>query len=108
CALPICSDPSLRRVELRPVQLSTGRVMQVVSHGVEVRTDNYAFSSDLNRRPGNGNREAFGHVLDEILAIPFGNWHVETLDETFQLRVTKKGKAQVHRSAPAKIGRAHV
>lgn len=96
------SDPSLRRVEFRPVQLRTGRVMQVVSHGVEVRTDNYAFSSDLNRRSGNGNREAFGDVLDEILAVPFANWHVETLDETFQLRVTKKGKAQVHRSAPAK------
>jgi SAM-dependent methyltransferase len=38
--------------------------------------------------------------VDELLAQPFGNWHVETAEATVQLRVTKKGHAQVHRSAP--------
>lgn len=37
--------------------------------------------------------------LDELLAEPFGNWHVESSTGTLQLRVTKKGDAQVHRSA---------
>ena len=30
--------------------------------------------------------------VDALLAQPFGNWHVETTDETLQLRVTKKGR----------------
>jgi SAM-dependent methyltransferase len=40
-------------------------------------------------------------VVDELLAEPFGNWHVETATTTLQVRVTKKGDAQVHRSAGA-------
>jgi SAM-dependent methyltransferase len=39
-------------------------------------------------------------VVDDLLAEPFGNWHLETATSTVQLRVTKKGAAQVHR-APA-------
>jgi SAM-dependent methyltransferase len=37
-------------------------------------------------------------LVDELLAEPFGNWHVETTDEIRQLRVTKSGAAQVHRA----------
>ncbi len=37
--------------------------------------------------------------MDELLAEAFGNWHVETAGEVVQLRVTKKGAAQVHTSA---------
>jgi SAM-dependent methyltransferase len=37
--------------------------------------------------------------VDELLAEPFGSWHVETRDEVVQLRVTKRGEAQVHRQA---------
>ena len=44
-------------------------------------------------------------AVDALLAEPFGNWHVETAAATVQVRVTKKGDAQVHRagrrSAPA-------
>ncbi len=39
-------------------------------------------------------------AVDELLARPYGNWHVETTGETVQLRVTKRGEAQVHRSGP--------
>jgi SAM-dependent methyltransferase len=35
-------------------------------------------------------------AVDELLAEPFGNWHVETVEEIVQVRVTKRGEAQVH------------
>ncbi|HLS04024.1 MAG TPA: SAM-dependent methyltransferase [Actinomycetales bacterium] len=79
----------LRRVEIRPVEIRGAKHGQVVRHGTEMRTDNYG--SDA------GARAAFSAAIDELLALPFGNWHVETTDVTYQLRVTKKGKAQVHR-----------
>jgi hypothetical protein len=37
-------------------------------------------------------------VLEELLEQGFGNWHVETVDEVVQVRITKKGDAQVHRA----------
>jgi SAM-dependent methyltransferase len=40
-------------------------------------------------------------AVDALLAEPFGNWHVEAAGTTLQLRVTKKGDAQVHRTAGA-------
>ena len=40
-----------------------------------------------------------GEIVGELLAQPYGNWHVDTLTETVQLRVTKRGEAQVHRRA---------
>jgi SAM-dependent methyltransferase len=39
-------------------------------------------------------------AVDALLAEPFGNWHVETSAATVQVRITKKGDAQVHRGAP--------
>ena len=38
--------------------------------------------------------------MDELLGQPYGNLHVETATEVVQVRITKKGDAQVHR-APA-------
>ena len=38
-------------------------------------------------------------VVDDLLAEPFGNWHVTSTAETLQLRVTKRGDAQLHRAA---------
>jgi SAM-dependent methyltransferase len=38
-------------------------------------------------------------AVDELLDLPFGNWHVETTTQTHQLRVTKKGEAVVHSRA---------
>jgi SAM-dependent methyltransferase len=75
-----------RRAELRPVDLKGGRVLQVV------RTDDrQAHTSNI------GYAEAPAAV-DDLLGLSWGNWHVETLEETVQLRVTKKGEAQVHRA----------
>ncbi|MGN6332746.1 MAG: class I SAM-dependent methyltransferase [Motilibacteraceae bacterium] len=83
------SEPPYRRVELRPVQLKAGRHLQVVRTGERgPLTSNHAYDASL------------GDVVDELLALPVGNWHVESASGTVQLRVTKKGEAQVHRSAP--------
>jgi SAM-dependent methyltransferase len=82
--------PSVARAELRPVDLKKGRHLQVVTHdGRQATTRNTPYG-------------AAGAVVDALLAEPFGNWHVETVDETLQLRVTKKGAAQVHRTATSR------
>ena len=82
-------QPRWRRVELRPVDLKTGRHLQVVRH-----TERQASTQNLDP-------ESAEEVVDALLAEPFGSWHVETADGTLQLRVTKKGRAQLHRSSVA-------
>lgn len=87
--------PSCVRAELRPVSLRAGPALQVVtSDGVRPSTRNISWGEPAAR------------VVDALLAEPFGNWHVETSDTTVQLRVTKKGEAQVHRSAAQRAGEA--
>ncbi|GIJ75841.1 Methyltransferase domain-containing protein [Micromonospora phaseoli] len=82
--------PSVVRAELRPVALKAGRRLQIsTSDGARPYTRNVS--------PG---PEAEAAVR-ELLAEPFGNWHVETAEGTLQLRVTKSGEAQVHRTAVA-------
>jgi SAM-dependent methyltransferase len=79
--------PSPERVELRPVDLRSGRALQAVHRdGPAVRT----FNHDDAARPG---------AVDALLAQPYGNWHVETTTEVLQLRVTKRGQALVHRAS---------
>jgi SAM-dependent methyltransferase len=39
-------------------------------------------------------------LVDELLTEPFGNWHLDTVVAAVEVRVTKRGDAQVHRSAP--------
>lgn len=79
--------PSVVRAQLRPVALKAGERLQVVTDdGARPHTRNVSWDAEA---PG---------AVDELLAEPFGNWHVETLDETLQLRVTKRGDAQLHRA----------
>jgi len=79
--------PSVVRAELRPVTLKSGVRLQVATFdGARPCTRNVA--------PG----PAADAAVDALLAEPFGNWHVETATTTVQLRVTKKGDAQVHRA----------
>ena len=80
--------PSVIRAELRPVALKGGPQLQIV-------TDDGSRPYTRNVSPGS---EAAAAV-DALLAEPFGNWHVETASATVQVRVTKKGDAQVHRAA---------
>ena len=84
------TTPSVTRAEVRPVTLKAGSRLQIV-------TDDGSRPYTRNVAPG---PEADA-AIDELLAEPFGNWHVETAEATLQLRVTKKGDAQVHRAATA-------
>jgi SAM-dependent methyltransferase len=77
-------SPRWRRVEVRPVDLADGPRLQLTTYD-----DTQAFTRNLG--PGDA-AAAVADLLDE----PFGNWHVETRDGVTQLRVTKKGEAQVH------------
>lgn len=79
--------PRWRRVELRPVELAAGLRLQVVRHD-----ERQAFTSNVPYGD-----EAV-QVVAELLDQPYGNWHVVTADETIQVRITKKGTAQIHRA----------
>ncbi|MGK5680698.1 class I SAM-dependent methyltransferase [Actinoplanes sp. URMC 104] len=82
--------PSVTRAQVRPVTLKGGPRLQIV-------TDDGARPFTRNVAPG----DEAAAAVDELLAEPFGNWHIETGSTTLQLRVTKKGDAQVHRAAAA-------
>jgi SAM-dependent methyltransferase len=79
------ASPAHRRAELRPVDLRSGRRLQVVL------TDRAPVTSNLAL-------DDAAATVDALLAEPFGNWHVETVDQLIQLRVTKRGEAQLHAS----------
>jgi hypothetical protein len=79
------APPPWRRVELRYVDLKAGRHLQVTAYDdAQAHTSNHAVGA------------ATAAAVDDLLALPFGNWHVDTTTETHQLRVTKKGDAVVH------------
>ncbi|HLL68341.1 MAG TPA: SAM-dependent methyltransferase [Micromonosporaceae bacterium] len=81
------SAPRWVRAQLRPVDLKAGRHLQIV-------TDDGTRPATRNVAPGAPAEAA----VDELLAEPYGNWHVESTTATVQLRVTKSGAAQVHRA----------
>ncbi len=76
-----------RRAELRPVALKGGVRLQVTTYD-----ERQAFSA-------NHDTSTAGEAVDALLEQGFGNWHVETSTEVLQVRITKKGDAQVHRAA---------
>ena len=81
-------EPPWRRVELRPVRLKAGLKLQIVEYD-----ERQAHTRNL------GYDEA-GAAVDALLALPFGHWHVKSLDGEIQVRITRKGEAQVHRAGP--------
>ncbi|MGA8257207.1 MAG: SAM-dependent methyltransferase [Nocardioides sp.] len=91
--------PPWRRVELRYVDLKAGRHLQVTSYdATQAHTANHAAGA------------AAEAAVDELLAMPFGNWHVETASEVHQLRVTKRLEAVVHsvqRAEPVAVDHEH-
>ena len=82
-----------RRAELRYVDVKDGRALQVTTYDeTQAHTRNATALADSEK------------AVDELLDLPFGNWHVDTVDEVVQLRVTKKGEAQLHAKArPAEL-----
>ena len=90
------SPPRWRRVELRYVDLKAGRHLQVTTYD-----ETQAHVT---------NRKDAAAAIDELLAEPFANWHVETASHTHQLRVTKKGEPLLHtseRAEPVTPQRSH-
>lgn len=80
--------PECVKTELRPVKLKTETKLQLTRHDDGLPTvSNIDFDSPQ---------------LDALLEQPYGNWLVETVDSTVQLRVTKRGAAQVHRSVASR------
>ncbi|QWC84118.1 SAM-dependent methyltransferase [Nocardioidaceae bacterium] len=94
--------PAYERVDVRPIDLRTGPHLQfAATAGDQVLTSNHALGD------GSG---AAQHAVEQLLAQPWGNWHVETTSEIRQLRVTKKGDAQVSvstQTAPVVVDRSH-
>jgi SAM-dependent methyltransferase len=90
------TEPAWRRAELRYVDLKAGPHLQIVTYdATQAHTANHAVG------------DAARAAVDALLDLPFGNWHVETLTEQLQLRVTKKNEALVHttaRATPADAG----
>lgn len=78
--------PEYRRVTIRPVSVKGRLLLQVTREGERS-------APTANYEPG----VAANTVISELLNQPYGNWHVETVDSTYQLRVTKRGQAQLHR-----------
>ena len=76
--------PRWRRVELRYVDLKSGRHLQVTAYD-----QTQAFTS--NHAAGEAAAAA-----DELLDEPFANWNVETTTEQHSVRVTKKLEALHH------------
>ena len=76
-----------RRAELRPVALKSGLRLQVTTYD---ERQAYAANHDASTA---------ADAVDALLGQGFGNWHVETTTEVLQVRITKKGDAQVHRSS---------
>jgi len=79
--------PRWRRAELRYVDLRSGRHLQITTYD-----DTQAFTRN----------SAVGTVaagaVDELLAEPFGTWHVESQDLVTSWRMTRKGRPLVHRT----------
>ncbi|MET0740172.1 MAG: SAM-dependent methyltransferase [Candidatus Nanopelagicales bacterium] len=82
------ATPAWRRVDLRPVDIGAGRWLQITTYDeTQALTANHEFGEPAARQ------------VATLLAEPFGNWHVEAVGRTVQVRVTKRGEAQVHRAA---------
>lgn len=81
--------PAWTRIEARYVDLKAGRRLQITRY------------DETQAHVANHGPEDAGAAVDELLAEPFGNWHVETTTETVQLRVTKSGDAAVGTTAAA-------
>jgi len=78
------TQPRWRRVELRYVDLRSGRHLQITGYD-----DTQAFTHNVPLG------ESASRAVDDLLAEPFSTWQVERPDSITSLRVTKKGHGQL-------------
>lgn len=84
--------PAYQRVELRYVDLKAARHLQATEYDErQAHTRNAGSGPETDK------------LVDELLAEPYGNWHVETTTETLRLRYTKKGKLLLHRQDDSRV-----
>ncbi|WGL51993.1 SAM-dependent methyltransferase [Nocardioides sp. BP30] len=76
------TQPAWRRAELRYVDLKSGTHLQITTYD-----ETQAFTS--NHLLGDPT------ALDDLLEVPFANWHVDTVAERYELLVTKPTTARV-------------
>lgn len=87
--------PEPARLTGRVVDLRAGRVLQLTGvTGPLVQTVNVPY----------GEPAAFADALTRHLDQPFASWRVERTDTVLQVRVTKKGRAFVHRGPGVATG----
>lgn len=87
--------PAWRRTELRYIELRAGRRLQVTTYDqTQAHTRNVELGAEA------------AAAVDAALGEPYANWHADLPDQTVQLRVTKKGEAQVHTAAKANAAAA--
>ena len=96
---PVVGGREVQRLEVRAVDLKSGRHLQVTSYdATQAHTANHLLG------------EAADAAVDALLSQPFAHWHVDTTTETHQLRVTKKGAALLHtapRAEPVEVSHDH-
>ena len=84
--------PRWRRVELRPVELKSGPHLQVVAYDERQSfTNNYPWGVDADQ------------AVSELLAEPFGHWHVAGVDGEVGFRVSKSGRVLMTRSSTGQV-----
>jgi SAM-dependent methyltransferase len=76
-----------RRAELRYVDLKDGRRLQVTTYD---QTQAFTRNVDLG--------EASALEIDRVLDAGYANWHVDTVREAVQVRVSKKGRPLLSRT----------
>lgn len=80
-------QPPFRRIELRYVDVKAGRRLQITSYDeTQAHTRNVEVG------------EPAENAIDEVLAAPYANWHLDTASTAMQVRMTKKGRALTHTS----------
>jgi SAM-dependent methyltransferase len=83
---------AFRRVDLRYVDLKAGRFLQITAYDeTQAHTRNVAAGA------------AAAAQIDALLDEGYANWTAETTTEAVQVRITKRGKPLLHRSAHATI-----
>ncbi|MGK2874483.1 MAG: class I SAM-dependent methyltransferase [Nocardioides sp.] len=89
-------EPAWRRVEIRPVDLKSGRHLQIVRFDATQSFTANHLGPDAES------------TVDELLCEPFGNVHLVSTDTETQMRVTKKGQVLVaSKRAAAQVETSH-
>lgn len=84
--------PRWRRVEVRPVQVRGGAHLQIVSYDERQSfTNNFSWGVDADK------------AVADLVAEPFGHWHVASTSGEMGFRVTKGGRVLLTRTTTERV-----